>query len=263
MHDFNRKILLSGLAGLAVVNLVTLDSASNDKFSLKNPDAIYSTQQPEARTYSLTFVEREGLFEINSNGISNLVGGSDWIKPTAPNDVSQSGDADQVRRQYAQFRQGIPELRHLDRHLEDLANGMINNPSYLANNNEFGIEARKPDALGRTILNIRRHIKADNDLYWIYLTAHGRYAGEQIKIDNLGAYKISGKGELESRMDTRDTEMHYWYTHSEKEMVIRHRAEIRGESIHDLGLNGWEKMRQGILNQNLKISDLRPAPDFP
>jgi|SRR3989338_4925365 len=262
MYLLNAKILSAGLAGLLAATPVL--SVHATKCSLDYPlhNAAYSSQQPSSQqTYRLTFVEREALFEIGSDGKINPVGESDWTKASMPEDVTHSGNADQIIQRYAQFRQRIPDLG-LGRHLTELADNLNKNQFYLVNDNNFRLEANYVGTSSLVNLAVTKNIEAGGSEYAIFLNAFGKFSGDKLVIDDLGIAKVSSHYGLESRVDARDTEMHYWYEDRGNGTIMKHRAEIRGESINDLELSGWLKMRQGILNQQLSKSDLRPAPGF-
>ncbi|MBI2655981.1 hypothetical protein HYX06_06180 [Candidatus Woesearchaeota archaeon] len=259
MNNLKAQVLYGGLATLVAANVALADVKIQDQNSA--PYRTYSSIQSRIQFgYGIRFIEREGLFRV-VNEILRPVGESNWAELLKPEDPRLMGSADSIREQYRELQQQgrIPDLGYLDRILSDLAKNMINDPLYLAGNNDFSIRILESDRQNNIILGISRDISIKGIRYNLLLNAFGSYAGEAIKINYLSLCQISSKGGLELRQIGNDFDRTYFFESLADNLVRRRKAEFYGTGLDELGFNNWTEMQKGALNQRLGKSNLRPA----
>ena len=254
--NFNR--ILGGLAAVVLYSNMPAIHAQEQNHSAPHVQADYLGQKSEAKQkYLISIIEREGIFEISSSGIPSPVGENDWTKISKPEDITLSGSPEFVRQQYVSLRKKSGDLASLDIILKDLTDNMKKDPSYLANASHLNLYSLSPDRQGRSMLAVNGII----DGYRIIITSHGHYTGDRLQIDDLEYCTVASKGDLKLRRIGKELDRSQWYIPIDGNQVIRHKAELQGTRLYEIGINRFSEMRQAIIDQNIRRSDLTQVPD--
>ena len=254
--NFNR--ILGGLAAIVLYSNMPAIHAQEQNHSAPHVQADYLGQKSEAKQkYLISIIEREGIFEISSRGIPIPIGENDWAKISKPEDIPLSGSAEFIRQQYKSVREKSGDLTSLDIILNDLTDNMKKDPSYLANASYLNLYSLSQDRQGRSMLAVNGII----DGHRIIITAHGHYANERLQIDDLEYCTVASKGDLKLRKIGKDLDRSEWYIPIDGNQVIRYKADLQGTGLYEIGINRFLEMRQAIIKQNIRKSDLKPGPN--